>query len=381
MTGSALSRRLGVVALLLAIQLSTSMPANAQDGARAPAWLPNAISVLNRQRERPVAHASRQAALVESRIQSTRGLRFRQRNVDDSTLRLRFDGGGADRSAVLDSRQYRGAEKHRQRRRFGTWFAGDVVMESAGVHDPRRSAFNSNGVAAGVDMRLGKRVVVGNAIGGAFDRVGVGPDASLASRTLSSTTYGSFAASGESYVDTAVGTAVTTYSGDYGQGARASGSGQEIFGSARVSRQFRRDRLTLRPYGRGRVGSTRFSPGQQNTGLAGERASGSSMQLGVGVAAQGSWKAGEGAVRPRATLELNRALKRTSATVLHVLEDDFGSHVVDPAKTGSGRVSFSGGVDWVIDDKTSLKGEYRMSTSARAFDPVQAVTGSFRVKF
>src|SRR5699024_7499131 len=88
-----------------------------------------------------------------------------------------------------------------------------------------------------------------NAVGAAFDRVGVGASASQRSRFLSDVLYGAFFTSKTSYVDVAIGMSGADFASDYGPGASLNRYAGRAFGNMRYSRVVKYRNVELTPYG------------------------------------------------------------------------------------------------------------------------------------
>ncbi|WP_163265783.1 autotransporter outer membrane beta-barrel domain-containing protein [Chelativorans alearense] len=382
---SLMLRRLSATGLVAIFALAAGPPAAAEDGTVIA--LSDTLAALSRQRGKSIASANRQLELVRNRLEGTRGPRLDGRNVNASSLAMRFAGGSKKKGAAFETKHLLAPEKARRTRRRAAWLGGNVTLDSARAENPRLAALYTNGLTFGADMRLGPRLLVGNAVGAAFDRIPFGADGSLGTYYLSNTLYGSLTTSRDTFLDVALGASRSEFSGNYGaagQSATGRRAANQFYGQARYSRRFERDRVRVRSYGQAKLLHTRL--GNYREKGDGARLSQSrsiaSLELTLGVRGETTVTANVGKLTPHAVLEVSRAARRTSRAVVTSLDEETGdSHVIASSRGQSGRLTARTGLNWAISDSATLKGEYSVSSGMAEFVPQQKVTASFKLKF
>jgi len=368
---------------LLFLALTMKVPGALADEDGAAIALSANRGALSGQKAKSASNPVRQLGLVRGRLDGTRGARVEGRNVNASSFALRFSGSSAEKSAAYETKNLLAPEKERRTRRGAVWFGGDVTLDSARAEDPRLATVYTNGVVFGADTRLGRNLLVGNAVGMAFDRTGIGSEGSLQTRTLSDTLYASLTTAPDTYLDVMLGASRTEFLNDLGVESFSSSErfADQAFGMARFGRQFERDRLRLRPYGQASYLRTRLSSyeveGEETYSI--DPYAAGSLEFTVGLRGETSRKTKIGKVAPNAVLEVSRALKRSSASVVSSIEGT--EEVAAPSSHHSGRVSARTGLNWTITDRASVSGNYSVSSAIGDFDAEQQVSASFKLKF
>ncbi|MCT7377442.1 autotransporter outer membrane beta-barrel domain-containing protein [Chelativorans salis] len=360
-------------------------PAATEDGTAI--GLSDTLAALSRQRGKSVKSANRQLELVRDRLANTRGPRLNGRNINASSLAMRFAGGSKKDSAAFETKHLLAPKKERRTRHRAAWLGGDVMLDSARAENPRLAALYTNGLTFGADARLSSRLLVGNAVGAAFDRTPFGADGSLGTYYLSNTLYGSLTTSTETFLDVALGASRSEFSGDYGAaGGSASGrrSANQFYGQARYSHRFERNRVRVRSYGQAKLLHTRLGDYVENGDGAhlGQAQSMGSLELTFGVRGETSVMSSVGKLTPHAVLEMSRTARRASSAVVTSLDeatDD--NHVIASSSAQSGRLTARTGLNWAISDDATFKGEYSVSSGMAEFRPRQKVTARFKLKF
>ena len=339
------------------------------------------LAALSAQRDRSASAASRQLGLIRGRLDGTRGLRAEGRNIHSSSLSLRFADRSKEKSAAFETRHLLAPEKKRRTRRGGVWFAGDVTLDSARAEDPRRSSVYSNGVAFGADLRLGPRLLVGNAAGMAFGRTGFGAEGTLATQSLSNTIYGSLTTSSDTYLDLAIGASHSIFRNGHLDAAAppaGNGSASQLFGQARYSRKIERGRFRLRSYGQ--AGFQRMKLDAFRQAGNGERAGGSAsselFDLALGFRGETSARTRKGTMTPHVAVEMSRTMRRTSALAEGAVE-----RAMTSSRSRAGKVSARTGLNWTISDHANLRAEYSLSSVMADFRPQQKVTARYKLNF
>jgi len=379
---SALPKQLSIAGLVFLATAVTVPKAGAEDSLEVTAFSAN-LDALSGQEAKSASDPARQLGLVGGRLESTRGARIEGRNVNASSFALRFSGSSAEKSAAYETKNLLAPEKERRTRRTAVWFGGDVTLDSARAEDPRLAAVYTNGIAFGADTRLGRDLLVGNAVGMAFDRTGIAAEGSLQTRSFSDTLYASLTTAPDTYLDVMAGGSHTAFRNDLGVETFSSAerSATQAFGLARFSRNFERKRLRLRPYGQARYLHTRLSgySVEGNDTYSVKPYSSDSYELTLGLRGETSAKTRAGKVAPNAVLEVSRAFKRDSGSVVSSMEG--AEEVAAPATDHSSRLSARTGINWTITDRASVSGAYSVSSTIGDFNAEQQVSARFKLKF
>ncbi|WEX10100.1 autotransporter outer membrane beta-barrel domain-containing protein [Chelativorans sp. AA-79] len=358
-------------------------PGAAADDDPVVAAFSEGRAALSGQKAKSASTPERQLGLVGGRLESTRGARVEGRNVNASSLALRFSGGSAEKNVAYETKHLLAPEKARRTRRTAVWFGGDVTLDSERAESPRLAAVYSNGLAFGVDTRFGPRLLVGNAVGMAFDRTGIGTSGSLETRSLSDTLYASLTTARNTYLDVMLGASRYAFHDELAAASISAGrrSASQAFGLARFSRQFERNRLRLRSYGQARYRHTRLSGyamrGEETYSV--EPYTSGSLELTAGLRGETVARTRIGRLAPHAVLEVSRSLKRTSGTVMTSV--DGAEEVAAPSSGHSGKLSARTGLNWTITDRASINGEYSLSSAFDDPDVKQRVTARFKLTF
>ncbi|HEU5095098.1 MAG TPA: hypothetical protein VFT77_08065, partial [Reyranella sp.] len=140
-------------------------------------------AALTAQFGKSASNGARQTALVDARLEATRALRLSGGNANGSSLSFTFTGAPVDgatgeeqakKNAAFHTASHIAPEKERRTHKYGLWFGGNVTLDAERSTESRLATTFSDGIVIGTDMRLGRNILIGNAVGGAFDRVGVG---------------------------------------------------------------------------------------------------------------------------------------------------------------------------------------------------------------
>lgn len=371
--------------LALLASLVVALPVKAGDETGFA--LADSHASFSRQKRAAAENPLRQLELVTGRLAGTREHRIRGRNVNASSLAMRFAGGSPQDSAAFETGRYLAPAKDRETRRMGIWFGGDVTLDSRRAEDPRRAAIFTDGLAMGTDIRLRPSLLVGNAVGAAFDKTGFGDSGSLRSTYLSDVLYGSLTTSQRTYLDVALGASRSGFANRYGdEQTTLSGyrSGSQVFGLARFSRQFEHDKLRLRPYGQARVQRSRFGAYAADGGNSGAHLwrprTASMFTLSLGLRGEASAMTRLGRLSPHTNLEISRTAKYMSGAYGTAPE---GNALLETKASSSGSSTFTArtGLDWTISKGASVNGQYVLSSRLDTFSPKQEVKAKFELAF
>ncbi|WP_295814740.1 autotransporter outer membrane beta-barrel domain-containing protein [uncultured Nitratireductor sp.] len=321
-----------------------------------------------RQLGRAADSEARQLSIVRERLANTRRLRARGGNAEAILMRLHVKrrDHNETRSKLLDTGKVTAEEKLRRTPRLARWMGGEAVLSQARTNDPRASALSTKGVAFGADYRVNPRLLIGHAMGMAYDRSPLSTDMTYSARMFSETLYGTVFTGNETYLDFAVGAARSRFSGRVDDGTRTPGaSGDRVFAMLRASRVFTHDVLSLRGYGEGRFSQMHF-----NGTADGLRDGATRMTLGLTGETKISTRRGR--LTPHAGLEWS--LLRKEGTVpgetlpAHRLEE-------------SAKITATAGFDWALNPRATLKADYGLTADPRAHTRKQTVKTHFTLRF
>lgn len=362
-----------------------ALPAAAQEEAVSLPNVSERVAALSAQAARGWTQKSRQLDLVVGRLNKARTKRPDGKNINTSSLAVSFigrNGRHETKTTMLQTSDLLAPDKARQTDRLGVWFAGDVKVDSLRAGNPRLATVHTDGITFGTDARLGPNLLVGNAIGTAFDRTGVGEDGSLRSLAIADTLYASTFLSTDTYLDVAVGAAWTDFTSRYGA-ADAAGSrdARQLYATARYSREFRRGRLTLRPYGEAGTSQTYFGRyGEDASDLTCPSQSALFRHFSFGMRAETALDTSLGMLRPHAKFEVSRTTKRRSGATI-AWSEAADAYRLSPAVEYQNTFVAQTGLKWQISDRATLDGEYRLSSGLAEFEPQQKITASFNLRF
>lgn len=223
----------------------------------------------------------------------------------------------------------------------GYWLSGVASFGRVGPGG-NQTRFETSGLTAGADMRLGSKLVVGGAAGYGRARNTFGNEGSDSRNTGQSlAVYGSYEALRDVYVDGILGYGtlssrssrhVTTT----GATALSDRDGSQVFGSLGVSHELRDENLSWAPYARldfslgklDRVDET----GAGISSLSYLQQKQRSSRLALGLRASATHETEFGLVIPRLRLEHGRELKRVgTATIAYADQPGGPSYSVAPA--------------------------------------------------
>lgn len=373
--------RQSIIAGLVLLALMTGATNTAADDGAVLAALSDSHDILSRQKAKSIGNAKHQLGLVSARIGNTRGIRLEGGNLNASTLAMRFSGDTAENSATFQTKRLLAPKKERRTRRTAIWVGGNVILDSARAEKAQFATVYTDGLAFGIDTRLGSRLLLGNAIGMSFDRTGVGADGSLETRYFSNTLYGSLTTSPDTYLDVAVGASRGFFLSEqegwdfFKAGDRPA---SQAFGLTRYSRLFQHDRLRLRSYGQARYLWTHFDSHHAKGGAYFSPYSTQALELTFGLRGETSAHTRLGKVKPHAVLEVSQTLK-TSDPVVASFESI--QDITAPSADRFGSFSARTGLKWTITSSASVDGEYALSSAIDEFTARQKVTARFKLAF
>ncbi|MCR4268525.1 autotransporter outer membrane beta-barrel domain-containing protein [Nitratireductor sp. ZSWI3] len=331
-------------------------------------------AIFDRQSARAAASETRQLSILEERLNNTRELRGAGGNAAASLVRLRIKRGtGTDvHSKLLDTRKVMAPEKLRRTPRLAGWMGGEAELSEARSNDPRASGLSSKGLALGADLRISPRLLIGNAVGLAYDRSPLSTDLTYEARTLTTTLYGTIFTTPQTYLDFALGGARSDFSGRAMTGERPpAAAGDRVFAMLRASRAVDvggRDgqTLKLRGYGQGTVSRTRFDGATDGCGTEAAKVS-------LGLRGETKRATQRGHVRPHAGVEWS--LTRTQTEHPGATLDD--RHRLDR----QARFAATAGFDWKVNPHATVKANYGLSAGAASGSPEQTLKARFTLRF
>jgi uncharacterized protein YhjY with autotransporter beta-barrel domain len=243
--------------------------------------------------------------------------------------------------------------------------------------------FSTDGISVGIDRRLSERLVLGLGVGYGRYETTVGSNGSASkAKGYSFAFYGSFQPSVETFVDMLVGVGRIDFDSRrhvaaVDQFATGSRSGEQAFASLTAGAEFRRDGLTISPYGRIDVARDRLKAySESGAGLYSltyheQRLNSSSLSMGVRAETQHDTDFGR--VVPRLRLEYRRQLDgQHGASVSYA--DLFGGPEYSLGAAGTSRNALLLGVgsDFLVRGGFKLGVDYQAQRSSGTSN-VQAV--------
>lgn len=349
------------------------------------------VAALAAQFGKSASNGARQTALVDARLETTRNARLAGGNANGSSLAFTFNGAPvngatseeqAKENAAFDTANHIAPEKERRTHKYGLWFGGNVTLDAARSTESRLATTFSDGVVIGGDMRLSPNILIGNAFGGAFDRVGVGTEASQRSRFFSDALYGTFFTSMTSYVDTVLGVSRTDFASTYGSGASGRRDANRVFGNIRYSRVFRHRDMEFVPYGKAVLAHMALDDYfERGAGLFCPSQVRNSFDLAIGMRSQATVATSSGSLRPHADLALSRGLKSGYRSTLIAIADPDRKTTVSAEKDVSAGFAATAGIDWTISKRATAATLYTVSASMAEERPRQSLSARFTLRF
>lgn len=255
-------------------------------------------------------------------------------------------------------------------RDFAFWTTGFVSFGSA---DPtaQRSAidFNTSGVSAGVDYRLGRNVIVGVGVGYGRDSTRIGDRGTRSdAEAYNVAAYGSYRPFGNVFIDGLAGYGVMRFNSqrfvvDDAALVYGTRNGSQIFGSLTAAYQFRWDRLMLSPYTRINAAWITLDPFAENGGFGGAlaySAQNANFYTSVlGLRGKYTFLTDWGSVAPRFRVEYNHDFASPTTIFLQYADLVGPIYSLTTSPAGRDRATVGVGTDLTIRDQHRLAFDYQ----------------------
>ncbi|EKF43548.1 outer membrane autotransporter barrel domain protein [Nitratireductor indicus C115] len=326
-------------------------------------------AVVSRQEARAASGEARQLSILGERLDNTRNLRGKGGNAASSMVKLQFRRGSGSQvsTRVLDTRSIQAQEKLRRTPRVAAWMGGEALISEARANDSRSSAFSTQGLAIGADMRLSPRLLIGALMGVAYDRTPLSTDLTYSASTVSTTLYGTVFTAPQTYLDFALGGMRSAYSGRAANSLHTpNASGDRVFALLRASRSFATGKVKMRGYGQGTLSSTRF--GGATTGYGNDTA-----RLTVGFSSEAPHSTERGRIRPHAGFEWSISQTRSTRPG--------ANHEATYSASDDARLTAKAGLDLTLNPRATVKANYGISAGRNTSTPEQTVKARFSLRF
>lgn len=252
--------------------------------------------------------------------------------------------------------------------RLEVWAAGNLrfgTTSQAGVN----TQFSTDGVSIGADKRLDRKLTVGMGVGYARDNSSIGTDGTNSTSSGNSVaTYASYQTDAGAFLDGLLGYGKVNFNTNryvdaVNDFARASRTGDQIFGSLSFGYDFRKDTLLWSPYGRYDFAFNRLNEGTESG--AGTNAlyyaaqNARSSHFAIGMRAQSVHQTTFGVVQPHVRFEFQRAFETSGKTSVSYADLLGVQYAVAATSQNSNAVVLGLGSDFLLSDTLKLALEYQ----------------------
>lgn len=273
-------------------------------------------------------------------------------------------------------------------REIELWTGGSFNLGSRSqTTDGTAFSFTTEGVSAGLDMRVNPKLRLGMGLGYGRDRTDIGTDGSAATgRSVSFALYGSYQPTRDTFIDALAGVGRLSYDtqryvasvGDY---AIANRTGQQFFGSVAAGYELKADGLLVSPYGRIDAGRAHLrSATEQGAGTSALAYSSQdlpSLQFTAGLRLESGHETSFGSARPRLRLEYHHEFEGQRAALVSYADQVGGpQYALEASTTKRNSLSIGIGSDFVLSSGLKLSADYQMN---RSFGPENDHVVSFRL--
>ena len=255
-------------------------------------------------------------------------------------------------------------------RDFAFWSTGFVSFGSA---DPtaQRSAidFNTSGVSAGVDYRLGRNVIVGVGVGYGRDSTRIGDRGTHSdAEAYNVATYGSYRPFRNFFIDGLVGYGAMRFNSqrfavDDAALVYGTRNGSQFFSSLTTAYQFRWERLMLSPYARINAAWLTLDAFTENGGfgsaLAYSAQTANFYTSVLGLRGKYTFLTDWGSIAPRFRLEYNHDFAGTSTIFLQYADLIGPIYSLTTSPASRDRATVGVGADLMIGDQHRLAFDYQ----------------------
>jgi uncharacterized protein YhjY with autotransporter beta-barrel domain/mono/diheme cytochrome c family protein len=259
--------------------------------------------------------------------------------------------------------------------RIEVWVAGNLrfgALAQSGLD----SRFTTDGVSIGADKRIDRKLTLGMGVGYARDHSSIGSDGTASNASGNSVAgYASYQMDAGTFLDGLLGFGKVKFNtnrfvpiaNDF---ARASRSGDQVFGSLSYGYEYRKDGLLWSPYGRYDFSLDRLNQGAESG--AGSNALSYSSQrqrsshLSLGMRAQAVHRVEFGVVQPHARIEYQRGLESSGNTTIAYADLLDTQYAIAGTSQSANSFVLGLGSDFVVSDTLRLALDYQRLSSGKA---------------
>ena len=252
--------------------------------------------------------------------------------------------------------------------RLEVWAAGNLrfgTTAQAGVN----TQFSTDGVSVGVDKRMNRKLTVGMGVGYARDNSSIGTDGTNSTSNGNSVaTYASYQTDAGAFLDGLLGYGKVNFNTNryvtaVNDFARASRTGDQVFGSVSFGYDFRNEALLWSPYGRYDFALNRLNEGTEsgagNNALSYASQNVRSSHVSIGMRAQSVHQTSFGVVQPHVRFEFQRAFEANGQTSVSYADLLGVQYAVAATSQNSNAVVMGVGSDFLLSDTLKLALEYQ----------------------
>ncbi len=265
--------------------------------------------------------------------------------------------------------------------RLELWAAGNLrfgTRSQSGVD----TQFTTDGISVGVDKRLDRKLTLGMGMGYARDKSSIGTDGTNSTSSGNSVAgYASYQMDTGAFLDGLLGYGkvnfdTNRYVAAVNDFARASRTGDQIFGSMSFGYEFRKEALLWSPYGRYDFSYDRLNQGTESGAGANALTYASqnmrTSHLSLGMRAQSAHQASFGVVQPHVRVEYQRGLETSGQTSVAYADLPGVLYAVAGTSQNTNAVVLGLGSDFLLSDTLKMALDYQRLRSG-GFENYQSI--------
>lgn len=345
------------------------------------------LAMLGDQGAMGTAARSMQESAVEERLDATRKLLLEGLNRHSTSLTLKLEGPSGQSATALAAKDHIAKPAELETHRFGLWSSGALVVDTTPSQDGRAAALYTDGLTFGADALIDPQLLIGAALGLAFDDQMVdASSASLGSRYVSSMLYGTLSSGSETYFDFSAGAARMAFSTArcVAGGVEATGTrpGTQFFTTGQYSYRHKTGPFILKPFGRAALARTALDGFSENgpQSYAYDAQTVTHLSLSLGLSGETALRTTAGWIRPHAELKVaDNAAWWTNGNISD--PGVAGSYLVEGTDTFGRQLNLGLGVDWAAAGSAKFGLNYNVAAPLAGADALQSVKAIARLKF
>ena len=252
--------------------------------------------------------------------------------------------------------------------RLEFWAAG-VMRFGTTLQGGANTQFGTDGISIGVDRRMDRSLTLGMGIGYARDNSSIGADGTNATSSGNSVAgYASYMMDSGSFIDGLLGYGkvnfnTNRYVAAVNDFARASRTGDQMFGSLSFGYEYRHEGLLWSPYGRYDFALNRLNAGTEAgagiNALSYAAQNVRSSHASLGMRAQSVHQTGFGLVQPHARIEYQRGLDATGQTSIAYADLLGTQYALAGTSRNTSAFLFGIGSDFTVSETLKLALDYQ----------------------